>query len=52
MWTEDAPSGLAQVKPDNAEAERLINEGWKVIATSPTTSAYAIHLVMKRKKNA
>lgn len=56
LWTEDAPrvDGLGiRVDRENAEAERLMNDGWKVIATSHSSSTpYRVHLVMKRKKNA
>jgi hypothetical protein len=58
LWTEEAKtkdvggSFGKQVEQECAEAERLMNDGWKVIATAPASSTYGIQLVMKRKKNA
>ena len=55
IWTEDARHVdvlSKQVERENAEAERLMNEGWEVVATAPASSTYGIQLVMKRKKDA
>ena len=53
IWAEEAravDSLSERVALENAEAERLMNEGWEVIATAPTSSTYGIQLVMRREK--
>ena len=53
LWAEEARrvDSLARiVERENAEAERLMSEGWEVLVASPSTSAYGVQLVMRREK--
>ncbi len=52
LWEEDArkvPTLEKQVERENAEGERLLDEGWKVVAMGPAFSGYAARLTMCRE---
>jgi len=52
LWNEEArdvPTLAKRVDRENAEVERLLEEGWRVAAMGPASSAYAARLTLCRE---